>query len=371
MFKFKMLFNNVNKNILILKTTCLFWLLTKLFSWRIWTTNRLLPTVPVFGFFDHIPAIVHTALFVISILLLALAFFNENKYLFSAILITEILLCLLDQNRLLSWEYLYAFIIIVFLINDNTPEYIFPNIILILASTYFYSGVCKLDESFVHIVWSNMILHTFLKIPVSIINQTWLYYMGYMLGSIELLLGIGLLINKTRLVSIVLLVFLHLFILSFLGPFGLRGYRVLWPWNLSMILFLLIIPLYGVQKVGNIKLITKGWNKLVILCWVILPAFSFWGLWDRNLSSNLFSANIPRMIICVNDTSKCRELKRFMSNRDIAGTCKGKTKINLQAWAMIETGVTAYPEIRTYHVIQKKLEEEYGTAGLSFVFLDR
>jgi hypothetical protein len=77
------------------------------------------------------------------------------------------------------------------------------------------------------------------------------------------------------------------------------------------------------------------------------------------------------MIICVNDTDKCPELKRFVIRRDITGTCNGKSKIDLQAWAIIETGVNAYPEIRTYDVIKRKLEEQYIAADLSFVYLDR
>ena len=77
------------------------------------------------------------------------------------------------------------------------------------------------------------------------------------------------------------------------------------------------------------------------------------------------------MIICVNDTSKCKPLQRFLSKRDIPNTCRGKAKIDIQTWAIAETGVSAYPEIRTYRIIQKKLEQQYTAAGLSFVYLDR
>lgn len=369
--KLKTLFYSADKNILLLKVTCLFWLFAKLLSWRIWTTKRLLPTVPVIEFLNQIPSIAHTILFVLSISFLILLFFKKSKSLLISLLIIEILLCLLDQNRLLPWEYLYAFIIIVFIVNVNYPEYIVPSVTLILASTYFYSGLCKLNDGFVQYVWGNAILHAFFKLPLRTIAKSWLYYLGYLVGITELLLGIGLLIKKMRLASIVLLVVLHLFILAFVGPFGLQGFRVLWPWNLSMILFLLILSLYKTQELGNIKLIIKGWNKLTVLCWVILPVFSFWGLWDKSLSSNLFSANVPRMIMCVNDTSKCPELKPFVIHRDIAGTCNGKAKIDIQAWAIVETGVNAYPEIRIYNVIKSKLETRYASAGLSFVYLRR
>ena len=59
------------------------------------------------------------------------------------------------------------------------------------------------------------------------------------------------------------------------------------------------------------------------------------------------------------------------SGGDTAGTCKGKSTINLQVWAMAETGVSVYPEMRIYHTMQRKLEDRYTAAGLSFIILDR
>jgi len=77
------------------------------------------------------------------------------------------------------------------------------------------------------------------------------------------------------------------------------------------------------------------------------------------------------MIICIQDTSKCKPLQRFCSKKDIANICHGQAKIDIQNWAISETGVAAYPQMRTYHIMQKKLEAQYTSAGLSFVYLDR
>jgi len=107
-----------------------------------------------------------------SVILIMLLFLTKNRSLLISVLAIEIFLCLLDQNRVLPWEYLYIFIIVVFIVNANTPGYIMPAIILILASTYFYSGLCKLNEGFLHIVWGNMILHAFFKVPLAMIGKT-------------------------------------------------------------------------------------------------------------------------------------------------------------------------------------------------------
>jgi hypothetical protein len=364
-------FRKYDKNDMLLKITCLFWLVTKLLCWRIWTTNRLLPTVPLFEFFDSIPEVVHTLLFTLSIILLLMLFFRNNKYVLIVLLFSEVLSCLLDLNRLVPWEYFYISIIFIFLININTPKLISALIIIVLMSTYFYSGLCKLNEGFLHTVWDNMILRLFLKLPASFIAQNWVHYTGYLLGITELLAGVGLLFIRTQLRAAIALIILHLFVLLLFGPFGFKGYRVLWPWNISMMLFLYFIFLHKNERVNMFPFVAKGWNIAVTICWLILPALSFWGYWDKNLSSNLFSANLPKMIICITDTNKCKPLQRFCSKRDIANTCHGFAKIDVQTWAIIETGASAYPEIRTYKIMQKKLEKQYAAAGLSFVYLPR
>jgi hypothetical protein len=133
-----------------------------------------------------------------------------------------------------------------------------------------------------------------------------------------------------------------------LGPFGFSTYRILWPWNISMVLLLNYVFIHKNERISIFPLVTRRWNKLVLACWIILPAFSFFGYWDKSLSSNLFSANVSKMIICITDTSKCKQLQRFYSKRDMLDTCHGLAKIDIQTWAIAETGVPACPEIRTY-----------------------
>jgi len=369
MYELKTLFYQGDKNILLLRITCLGWLFAKVLSWRIWTTNRLLPTAPVFEWLDYTPAIIHTVLFATSLLLLILLLFlQKNKLCLIGLLGVEVVLCLLDQNRLLPWEYQYLFTIFIFIINSKNQKHIPSVITFLLVSTYFYSGLSKLNESFLQTVWSRMMLKAFFRIPANITAQNWVHYSGYLLGAIELLAAVGLLFVKTQVKSVWVLILMHLFILLLLGPFGLHGYRVLWPWNISMILFL--VTIFLVKDDGTIVFdsITMGWNKVVILFWGILPAFSFFGYWDKNLSSNLFSADVPKMTICVRDTSACKPLQRFCYKKDTPNTCKGLAKIDIQNWAISETSVSAYPEIRVYKRMQAKLEKQYATAGLNFVY---
>ncbi|MDO3626984.1 hypothetical protein [Mucilaginibacter sp. BT774] len=368
---FKPFLGSKNTNALILKVIFLSWLLTKWMTRRIWTTGRLLPTAPICEYLDRVPAIAHVILFGLSIAAMIWLIISSNKYILIGLLVIEICLCSLDQNRLTPLEYLYCFILFIYIIYPRHSELIPISVGLLLVSTYFYGGLCKLNDGFLQVIWSRMILRGFLKIPADVAAQRWLYYSGYLLGITELLGGVGLLFKRTQARSALSLIIMHLFILVFLGPFGLKGYMTLWPWNIAMILFLYLIFLKKNEAIAILPQAAKGWGKLIVICWIILPAFSFWGYWDNNLSSKLWSGNVPRMIICIRDTSKCKPLQRFCSKKDIANICHGQAKIELLYWAGSETGVSAYSQMRTYHIMQKKIEAQYTSAGLTFVYLDR
>jgi hypothetical protein len=360
------------KNTWLLKITCIYWLIVKAISWRIWTTNRLFPTAPVLESFDQIPPAIHLILFLLSLLFIGLLFvYNKNKIILVSLLIVEISSCLLDQNRWQPWEYQCIFIIFIFLINSNKQSLIIISFAFILASTYFYSGCNKLNESFLQNVWTYMLLKSFLKVPQGIAEMRWLHYSGYLLALFEFACGIGLLFPKTQKTAARALILMHLLILLFLGPFGLNYNKVIWPWNVVMILYLYIIFFKSNANALSFMPIFRGWNKLVLICWGILPAFSFVGYWDSYLSSSIYSGKSPQMFICIRDTSKSRQLQIFYK-KNSSKICNGQAIINLRNWGMSETNIIPYPEIRICKIMQKKLEKQYAEAGLScFIFIGK
>jgi hypothetical protein len=355
-------------NAWLLKCTCLFWLFAKVIGWRMFTTDRLFPTAPVFEILDNIPAAIHLILFFLSLLFLVrLIVLKKNKAVLWGLLIAEIFSCLLDQNRWQPWEYQYLFVIFIFIVNATHQKLITVAFTFILVSTYIYSGLGKLNEGFLQTIWAKMILHLFLKIPAHTAKQHWLYYSGYIAGLIELIAGTGLLFLKTRKLSACVLILMHLFILLLLGPFGLWYNKIVWPWNVAMVFYLYLIFLKKAPVIIPFKSILSGWNIPVFICWGILPALSFAGCWDNYLSSAIYSGRLPKMLICIKDTSKCKPLQKFC-RKDLLNTCNGEAVIDLQYWAMTETNAAPYPELRVYKKIEKKLEKQYAGAGLSFVY---
>jgi len=364
----KTFFREENKNTLLLRIACLCWFLGKLMSWRIWTTHRLLPTAPLFRSLDLIPPVVQTIVFALSLFLVIAVFVRCNRFFLTSLLVLEIFSCLLDQNRWLPWEYFYVFIIFIFLVNAGTPGYKTSCIAFLLVATYFYSGLCKLNEGFVHVVWINLMLRNTLHISSTISDQAYVHSGGYLLGLMEMFAGLGLLFVKTQKKSAIILIGMHVAILLFLFSLGFKHYEVLWPWNITLGLFLYFIFLKDNEGSLTFQPVTKGWNKLVLVCWGILPVLSFWGYWDKNLSSNLFSANVPEMFICVKDTSACKPIRKFCNKKDSRNICNGEAVIDIQSWARRETNASVDPELRVYKAMQEKLEKQYGAAGLTFVY---
>jgi hypothetical protein len=349
----------------LFKIACIFWLTVKLVGWRMWTTYRLFPTAPVFENLDRIPPVVHTTLFILSFLLVSLLFFTKNKFVLAGTLAIEICMCLLDQNRWQPYEYQCLFIIFIFMINTNNQRLIITSFTFILVSTYCYSGLSKLNGSFLQTVWSPIILKSFFRVSLSTSREHYLYYSGCFLSLFELIAGVSLLFSKTQKVAAKALILMHLFILLLLGPLGLNYNIIVWPWNIAMIMYLYITFLKRDAGTFILKSVFKGWNKLVFITWGILPALHFIGYWDGFLSASMYSGKSPKMIICIQDVSKCKQLQVFCKNYGNK-FCDGKKNIELQDWAINETNVIPNPEIRVYKILQKKLEKQYPSAGLQF-----
>jgi uncharacterized membrane protein YphA (DoxX/SURF4 family) len=355
---------------LLLQTTCIFWLLAKIIGWKIWLAERHFPVIPPFDFL-YVPSIVHWIFFVSSIALLcALVVKPNNKTILLVLLISEVCSCLLDQNRWQPWEYQYIFILFTFLINAKQTKYITPSLAVMMAAIYFYSGFGKLNTGFLYLVWDNMILDQFLHVKGIYTQHPLVYKAGYCLGLMEMLGGIGLLFPKTQKIAALFLVFMHVFVLFFIGPAGIRYNIIIWPWNIVMILHLWLLFIYEDAKEINLGAIWKSSNKLLLICWGILPALNYAGLWDNYLSSKLYAGTLPNAVFHVKDSTEQKLLKPYLNKGDKTNMNAYSTiVVNLQVWAMNETNVPPYPEIRVYKKVREQWIKQHPGSNTKLILL--
>ncbi|MES2431491.1 MAG: hypothetical protein V4556_11165 [Bacteroidota bacterium] len=347
------------KSRLIIRATCIFWLIAKAISYKLWFSDREFPLVPPFDFLQA-SVNFHYIVYGISLVCLILLLISPEKKSFQiAVVIVEICACLFDQNRWQPWEYQYILTIIIFLINRKNEKNIIPVFLFMLAATYFYSGLGKLNPVFIQSIWHNLFLTKLFGISYDTAHQPYIHYAGYLFGLIEMILAIGLLYRKTQKKAIRLIILMHLIILALFGPLGLNYDHIIWPWNLLMISYFVIL-LWNIQRGETLyksNPLKTGWNQLILVLFGIMPFFSLFGMWDYFLSSSLFSSRPTDMYICV-PASVNTTLNKYFDNAQ-APCDSNSYLINTRSWAFDELMVPTYPQKRVYKKIKEDIQKKY------------
>lgn len=368
----KLLSKEKNISSLFTITIAIFFLIAKIISWKLWLANRTFPLIPFFSFLQILPPFVHLILYFGSIFFLLLVALRPKQFrLLPILIIIEILACLLDQNRWQPWEYQYVFMFFILWVNRGNDKNVLSVLLIVLCSIYFYSGLQKVNPHFIKQVWSHTILNNFLHLSTNITQQPNVLRLGYVVPLLEMLLGIGLLLKKSRKIAIYFLLIMHILILLFIGPLGSCYNIIIWPWNLAMIVFLLIFLKQNIKSFDITSLILKRQNLFVLVVWIVFPILNFWGYWDYYFSSSLYSARIDICYIELNNPDKNFELKKYYRKKSVRDTAINKEIILLQDWALIELNTPPCPQARVYKKIKNEWERRYPNVNTIFWFLDK
>jgi hypothetical protein len=351
----------------LLQSTCIFWILTKILSWKLWLSKRDFPVIPVFDSLNKIPHYVHFALLIVSLVLLfLLVLFPKKKYFIGLILLAEICSCLLDQNRWQPYELHFILIFCFFMFLNETKD-IINYVFFLFAATYIFSGLHKINGGFLYFVWENSILRFFLGFQKFQIKSMFIHYLGLILPIFEILGGLGLLFLKNKKWVILALIALHIFVVVWLNPLGLGNNTVVIPWNFAMIAFLLILYSKEFWQF-NFKNLFIGYRKIFFIIIAVLPIFSFFNWYDSYLSFNLYSGNNPKMIICTNDKNIPFSYQPFLSKNE---NCLGyKNSISVENWSLKEMNVFVIPQDRVFKKIALKWVQKNPKLNTNFYVLD-
>lgn len=346
-------------NILI-RIIALFWFVTKIWGYKTWIADRLYPVIPAFGFFKYIPNYLHIILFIISLILLLIILFTKKRLaLLISFFVIELFSCLLDTVRWQPWEYMYLSAFLVFIINFHRPKNVIVLMHLFLVSMYFFSGLHKLNRSFLSSVWMNTILVDFFGFSLETILKYKLFFIGLIIPFCEILLA-GLLVfskNKRRISYFLILI--HLSILIILGPFGLGYNSIVWFWNLALI-FVLLITYQKPVEIESVKSFSLNHFYWLVL-WFLMPVLSFFGKWYQYFSFNLYSGKGKQMYICFSSKEKIQPEFGNVINYD------GLPCVNLQNWAMKETKAMPIPEMEIYLRISDEIKKRYGKNNVTII----
>jgi len=295
-----------------------------------------------------------------------LLIFPQEKLLQISTLVIIVGSCSLDVLRWQPWEYQFLFFLLIFIINRNNAKTLYSAIIFVMASTYIYSGLHKINGGFLHSVWDFMILQEFLGVSAAKIMQFKLHYLGLAIPVIEALGGLGMLFVKRKLLPVSVLIAMHIFIIALLLSRGVAYVSVIPQWNTAMILFLLLFY-YRESYQFTFSSIYAKKNKLVFLFWGVLPALSFVGLWDNYLSSSVYTGNMKHMDVCISNIAPVAQMQPYFVKKDRRNLCDGNARLKLYEWAIKETRVLPYPEDWYFKRFKAKYERMYPGTNATFI----
>ncbi|MGA3190449.1 MAG: MauE/DoxX family redox-associated membrane protein [Bryobacteraceae bacterium] len=312
-------------------------------SHRLWVSARFYPLTPVFPFLKAVPSPFDYVLFGATLAVLAASAFTPRLIPIFATLAVVLAVC--DQSRLQPWFYEYFFLLL-------GVSFAAPNACrLIVATTYIWSGIQKMNAGFVQDVFPWLVEPFVRHLPHG--AQGMVHPMAVVAPFIELWIGIALLGRKFRAAGVVAAVAMHVFLLIALGPWGQNYNRVVWPWNIAMAAFVIILFW---KESGSAKRVVWGEGPFhigVLLLFGVAPAFSLFGGWDHYLSAAMYSNNRNRGAIFLSD-------KMFDRLPDgIGDYVRVETpeldSIDIAEWSDGELDVPPYPEVRIYKNVARKI----------------
>ncbi len=327
-------------------------------SRALWIGPRSFPLAPLSSLFPAIGDAAAAGLYVALLVLAAIALVAPKPgWPIAAFLAVIAAFCLMDQTRWQPWVFQYSFLLAAMALYswddaDAEGEKRTLNVVrLIVAFTYIYSGLQKVNLNFMENDFPWLVQPITHLLPSS---DRFVRGFGMAVPFIQVAFGIGLLTRRFRRVSLVLAVAMHLFILAMFGPLGLDWNDIVWPWTAAMAVFDLL--LFSGAEFSWRELLWSGSDRrhlAAIVLFAVLPAFSFFNLWDSYLSSALYSGNLTEAQIYLSDGGKA-SLPAAIASR-AAHTSPDTNVLNLQRWAIEDLNVTPYPETRVYKAIARSV----------------
>jgi DoxX len=324
----------------------------------LWLSSRSYPYAPVV---NGLPAITHPFDWILFgcllFLLVAISISSKpQKYIWFFLGIIA-LLCLYDQTRWQPYIYQYGFLLATLGLfswrkGDIAGSARTLNIArLIVASTYIYSGLQKANAGFVNGVFP------WLTQPITHILPsltTPLYFFGFVAPVIQISFGIGLLTKRFRRVSLLLAVAMHIFILTMIGPWGLNWNSIVWPWTIAMIFFDILL-FAGAEFSFREVFFPKNslFHVLVLVLFGVMPLFSFFNLWDSDLSAALYSGNLTEGNIYVSNIGRNalpQDLQPYVTQ-----ISANNNVLNIKNWATGDMDIIEYPETRVFKDIARNV----------------
>ena len=322
---------------------------------KLWLSSRLYPLTPVWSFNRPLGSPIDSIIFFALMALLIVVSIAPRPDVLIAVFALLALVALQDQSRWQPWFYQYAVMLLaIALAGPKRPAAALNTCCLVVAATYIWSGLAKLNPNFTGDTFPWLLGPIIGAWPAP---AQWLArHLAFAAPLLEFGAGVGLLTRRGRPAALFCTITMHAFILMAIGPLGHSFNVVVWPWNLAMIAFLLILFFRRTDEPGPQDIIWGrgfAFQKVALILFGVMPALSSFNLWDAYLSSALYAGNKNSGVVYVSDDVFDRLPASIEDHVYEDGPDRNGLDIN--DWSLGELNVPSYPEIRIYRNVARQI----------------
>jgi hypothetical protein len=322
---------------------------------KLWLSSRFYPLTPVWAFIGPLSPPGDLILFCALIVLLIAAAAAPRREILIVVFVLLALEAVQDQSRWQPWFYQYVVMLLaIALAGPKRPAAALNTCCLIVAATYIWSGLSKLNPNFMGDLFPWLVEPFIRALPGS--AQWFARHLAFVAPLLECGTGAGLLIRRWRPAALVCAIAMHVFILIAIGPWGRDFNVVVWPWNLAMITFLLILFFRRTEEPATRDIVwgsAFAFQKIVLVVFALAPALSYFNLWDHYLSSALYSGNRNSANVYVSDA--VFDLLPDTIEDYVYEDGPDRNRLNINNWSLGELNVPSYPEMRIFRNVARRI----------------
>ena len=309
---------------------------------HLWLNSRTFPLTPVWEVLRPLPSPIDAVIYAVMLALAGLIAIRPRARWIAAFLLLTAGYAMFDQQRWQPWFYQYLAMLAVLAWYIDDQNAVMETWRLIVVCLYFWSGIQKFNDGFLHDTFRWMIEPMAGRFAAS------LEWMAWGAPVLECLIALGLLLPRTRRMAAGLAIGMHVFILASIGPLGHRHNSVVWPWNLTMCV--LVVLLFWGGEGPSVRL---PFQKAVFALMGILPALSLVGAWDSYLSFALYSGNQSQATVYLSDEAAGKLPERIQQVMD-GNDDSLVDELDVEAWSYDDINVPPYAEMRVFRSIARQ-----------------
>ncbi|MDA1049343.1 MAG: hypothetical protein O3C40_02545 [Planctomycetota bacterium] len=348
-----------------------FGLLLFLVTWRLWTPQTEFPQIPFFAALIDVPSWVDWVAIAVVVVALFVAGLSTPELIWRramiAFAVAATLLMLLNQHRFQPWA--YQFVLFAAIMANCRASRATQLMRWIVVSIYVYSAISKFDYQFLHSLGPQFLstLTGYVgvasaELPTEL--QVWLASL-FPIG--ELLVGIGLLVPRTRRLAIFAAVGSHVLLLLILGPWGLSHRPGVLVWNLF---FIAQAGMLFAERSTNEEADASEPSRRMTesLCFVLtgiviaFPASESLGYCDHWPAWELYSPRSSRVQIAIHDSAIDRLPPDVRQHLSLDGEVSAWRQLHIDRWSLESLSVPIYPEDRFQIGVALALADRYELA---------